>query len=72
MSIYEISPERITSDQDNPDDLIVWVQAPSAESMEVFAKRNHSRYRKVIDAPDDDSGVDIVIDELGEIVERRV
>jgi hypothetical protein len=72
MSIFEISPERITSDKDTIEDLIVWVQAPSSESMKIFARRNHSHYKKIVDSPEDDSGVDIIIDELGEIVERRV
>ena len=72
MSVFEITPDRITSDYDTMDDMVVWVQAPNAASMQRFADRTNSHYRKVANVVEDCDAIDIVIDELGEIVERRV
>lgn len=75
MGLYEMVPDGVYGGSNITGDMVVWVQAPSAESMAVFAERIEfdGNYHEIMDRPPEDmSGIDFIIDELGEIIDRRV
>ena len=74
MSLYEMVPDGFHGGSDVTDNLITWVQAPSVGAVAEFKRKIsfEGDYYKIMDNPPDDlNGVDFVIDELGEIIDRR-